>query len=116
MNADEGAPPGPPPPPLPFGTGVPTGYQPPQATNTNAIVAICCAAGAWLVCPVIPAIVAIVFARKAEEEIAAGGGVERGQDLARIARILAWVHLAFIAVGVAVVALLIGLSLAAGSN
>ena len=79
MTADEGAPPGPPPPPLPFGTGIPTGYQPPQATNTNAIVAICSAAGAWLVCPVIPAIVAIVFARKPRRRsppVGASNGVE----------------------------------------
>jgi len=116
VNGNDNAPPGPPPPPIPTGAGMPVGYPTPlPATNGTAIASLCCAVGAWLICPIIPAIVALVLANKAEAEIATAGGFQRGQDLTRIARILAWIHLALAGVAL-VIAVLFGIAVVMSNN
>lgn len=63
-------------------------------TDQNAIIALVCAFLAWAICPIVLAIVALVFARKAESSIAASGGMKTGDGLAKAARIISWIHLA----------------------
>lgn len=74
----------------------PAAFTAPQ-TSTSAIVALVLAVLGFAF-PVVPAIIALIFARNADEEIAAGAGRVTGAGLARVARITAWVSLAIYAV------------------
>lgn len=74
----------------------PAGFTTPQ-TSTSAIVALVLAMLAFAF-PVVPAVVALILARNADEEIAAGAGRVTGAGLARAARITAWVSIALYAV------------------
>ncbi|MBA2326619.1 MAG: DUF4190 domain-containing protein [Actinobacteria bacterium] len=106
-------PPQPPPPPLPPG-GPPPGWAPPPAgapgygsaaapqTDGTAIAALCCAIGAFVVCPLVPAIVALFLAHNSQQKIDASGGRLTGDGLNTAARIIAWVHLAIIVVLIAI--------------
>ena len=88
----------------------PAGWATPQ-TSTNAWVALGCAIGSWVLFPLVPAIVAVVLARNAEEEIALSGGRVTGQGLATAARITAWANIVFcglVILGALVVLLAIG--------
>lgn len=102
-------PPGPPPsgpPPFAGGPAGPSyGYVAPQ-NNGNAIAALCCAIGAWMVCPIVLAIIALVLAANAEREIALSRGAQAGEGLVQAARIVSWIHLclmSLIVVGVILV-------------
>lgn len=80
------------------------GYSQP-VTSSNAIVALVLSIVSWLVLPLVLAIVALVFARKAEREIAGsqlnGGqlnGSQRrigGENMVTAAKILAWINIGF---------------------
>jgi hypothetical protein len=75
------------------------------------VVAIILAVISWTVCPIIAAIVALVFASNAAKEIAASGGRIQGQGLVTAARVVSWVNIglsaAFIVVGVFLLVLLV---------
>ena len=62
------------------------------ATSANALVAFILAIASWIV-PVVFAIVALVFARKADREIAASQGRVGGEAFVTAAKILAWINL-----------------------
>jgi hypothetical protein len=64
------------------------------------------AIGSFLICPVIPAIIALVLARTAKRNIEASGGAKTGEGMVTAAQILAWINLVLVAVGV-VAALLV---------
>ena len=70
-------------------------YGPLPQTSNSAIVALVLAIGAWFVCPIIPAIVALVFANKADKEIAAGNGWVTGGGLVTASKIVAWINIGF---------------------
>lgn len=77
---------------------VPGYFQP--VTSGNAIVALVLSIVSWLVLPLVLAIVALVFARKAEREIAGSqlNGVQRrigGENMVTAAKILAWINIGF---------------------
>jgi hypothetical protein len=61
-------------------------------TSSAAIVALVAAILSWVFCPVIPAIVALVFCSSADREIAASGGAKTGDGLVKAARIIAWIN------------------------
>lgn len=61
-------------------------------TSANALVAFILAIASWII-PVIFAIVALVFARKADREIAASQGRLGGEAFVTAAKILAWINL-----------------------
>lgn len=63
-------------------------------TSTKAIVALVLSLVSWFVVPLIPAIVALVLARQATEEIAASNGMLTGSSLNSAARVLAWINIA----------------------
>jgi hypothetical protein len=88
---------------------VPTGQ-----TSSNAIVALILAVVSWAVCPIIPAIVALVLAASAAKEIAASGGRIQGQGLVTAARIVSWVNIGIWAAVLVIGAFFLMLALVAG--
>ncbi len=90
-------------PPPPVGGYAPApGYGVPQTpqpqTNNNAIIALVLAIVSWAVCPIIAAIVALVFASKASKEIEQSGGWQTGGGFVTAAKIIAWINIAFMIV------------------
>ena len=84
----------------------PPGYLPEPAphglprTSSNAVVAVVLAICSFLICPVVPAIVALFLASAAGREIAASGGWVTGEGLVRGARIASWINIAlWVAIG-----------------
>lgn len=76
-------------------------YQPPPApayapappTSSNAIIAFVLSIVSWAICPIIPAIVALVLAASAQKEITAGQGRVQGQGLVTAAKIISWINI-----------------------
>lgn len=106
----------------PSASGTPEGHEPEPAsaevvpvapvaqpatlptTSSNAVIALVLAIASWLVCPLALAIVALVFANKADHEVAASGGRITAGGLGTAAKIVAWVNIGVsIAVGVILV-------------
>lgn len=88
--------------------GPPPSYSP-QETSSQAIVALVLAIASFVILPVLPAIVALVLARRARTEIGQSGGRLNGLGLAHAAAIVSWINLA---VAVLVIVGLIGLVVA----
>jgi hypothetical protein len=103
-----GTPPGGPPP----APGYPYGYQPPQAygygqqTEGMAVGALISAIAAFVVCPVIPAIVALILAANARKKIVQSGGRLGGDGLVTAATIIAWVNIALGVIGIVAIILI----------
>jgi hypothetical protein len=108
--------------------GVPAqpGYQAPYAayppqpavqTSNNAVVGLILAVVSWVVCPLIAAIVALIFANLASKEIEASGGRVEGQGLVTATRWVAWINIGVVAAAIVIsifIALLI--AIATGMN
>jgi hypothetical protein len=114
--------PPPPPPQPPAPGGPPPGWEPPPAgtpgygysapqTDGTAVAALACAIGAFIVCPVIPAIVALVLAHGSQQKINASGGRLTGDGLNTAARIVSWIHLGLV---VLVIAIIVVVAIAGG--
>ena len=93
-------PPGSQPPPPPGGQPPPPGYgygQPQQPqTSSDAIVALVLAILSWAVCPLLMAIVALVFAGKASKAIAASNGSLAGAGMVTASKIIAWINIVIV--------------------
>jgi hypothetical protein len=87
------------PPPQPYGQG-PGHGGPPQQTSTRAIVALVLAIGSFVVFPLIPAIIALVLASGARDEIDASGGRVGGSGLVTAAKVVSWVNIGLTVGGV----------------
>lgn len=87
----------------------PPPYQPMPQTSNSAIVALVLSIVSWVVCPVIPAIVALVFASKADREIAVSNGWVTGGGLVTASKIVSWINIGLyaglIAIGLIIVIL-----------
>jgi hypothetical protein len=107
----------PPPPPPPQGYGQPYGYGGYAAPETEsmAIIALVLAIGSFVVCPVIPAIVALVLANNADASIQASGGRKTGEGLTKAARIVSWVNIGLFLAGLVLVILIAVLAAASNS-
>ncbi len=108
----------PPPPPAyggyaqqPYGYG---GYQQ-QETESSAVVALVLAIASFVVCPVIPAVVALVLANNADAAIQASGGRKTGEGLIKAARIVAWINIGLTVGVLAIVIIVAVIAAAAGS-
>ena len=101
-----------PPPGYPAG-----GYAPPAAaqTSSNAVIALVLAVASWAVCPLVAAVVALVFASNASKEIAASGGRVEGQGLVTAAKIVAWINIGLTAAALVVFVFVFVLLAVAGS-
>ena len=83
---------------------------PAQRTSSDALVAFVLSVVSWAVCPVIFAVVALIFAAKATKSIEASGGQVNGGGLNLAAKIISWVNIGFWA-AILVVGAFIGLVL-----
>lgn len=87
-----------PPPPPNFGPQY--GQNPPaRQTSSDAVVALVLSILSWVVCPVVLAIVALVFAGKAKSAIAASGGWLDGASMVTAAKVLAWLNIVLVILG-----------------
>ena len=68
----------------------------------------------FVVCPVLPAIVALVLASSADQEIRASGGRISGQGLSKAAKIISWINLGLSVLGVIGIFALAGLASTSG--
>jgi Domain of unknown function (DUF4190) len=76
------------------------GYPYVRQTEGTAIAALVLAIVSFVLCPVIPAIVALVLCSTATRNIQQSGGAKEGEGLVKAAQIIAWLNIAFAAVGV----------------
>jgi len=68
-------------------------YPAARQTSTSAIVGFVLSIASWVICPVIPAIVALVLANKAEREVAASGERLTDSGLVLPTKIIAWINI-----------------------
>jgi hypothetical protein len=89
------------PPPL-YGVALPSPLAPVRAagyaaplptTNTYAIVALVLAIMSFLLCPIVPAIFALVLAGTGKRQITASGGQQTGEGMVTAARVLSWLNI-----------------------
>ena len=85
----------------------PAGWAAPQ-TSTTAIVALVLAIVSWVFFPLVPAIVALVLARNAREEIAQSAGRVTGEGLVTAARVTALANVALWVVVLVILLFVIG--------
>lgn len=88
--------------------------QDPQ-TSSSAIVALVLAIASWVVCPLILAIIALVFASKADREIASAGGAMQGGGLSTAAKILSWINIGIYVAILVVMAIILIIVVIAGA-
>ena len=85
--------------------GQPVSYPaaaPAPTTSTNAIIALVLAVLSWALCPIIPAIIALVLASMADREIAQSGGRVDGGGLVTAAKIVSWINIGVWAAGIVI--------------
>ncbi len=78
-----------PPPPPAYGNP----QQPRPQSSSDAVVALVLAILSWVVCPVVMAIVALVFASKAKKVVEASNGWVEGSGMITAAKIIAWLNI-----------------------
>jgi len=78
-------------------------------------VALILAISAWIICPIVPAIVALVFASKASKEIKASGGAIQGAGLVTGANITAWINIGLYSLILVIFGLIFLIALVAGA-
>jgi hypothetical protein len=66
-----------------------------KSTSGDAIVAFILALVSWAVCPIIFAVVALIFAMKAERAISASPATVGGGGLNLAAKLIAWINIGF---------------------
>ncbi|ORM36896.1 hypothetical protein BFL43_05935 [Williamsia sp. 1135] len=86
--------------------GFPGVYGAPVSeTNSNAIIALVCGIGAFVICG-LGAIPAIIFGNRAIAEIDASGGRQDGRGMAQAGKIIGWVAVAMWVIGIVLFALI----------
>ena len=85
-------------------------------TNNNAIVAFVLAIVSWAICPIVAAIVALVFASKAKKEIDQSGGWQTGAGFVTAAKIIAWINIVFMIVAIIFYIILIAFVIGTSNN
>ena len=91
-----------PPPFAPQAPVPPPAYTPMPQTSNSAIIALVLSIVSWVVCPIIPAIIALVFANKADKEIVASNGWVTGGGLVTAAKIVSWINIGLYAALIAI--------------
>jgi hypothetical protein len=76
--------------PPPYGYG---GYGAPQ-TDGKAVGALVTAILAWVVCPVVLAIVSLILASQSSRDIARSGGRLEGAGFNTAAKVISWINIA----------------------
>jgi len=83
-------------------------------TNSNAIVAFVLSIVSWVICPIIAAIVALVFASKAKKEIEQSGGWQTGSGFVTAAKVISWINIAAMGLLIAFYVVFIAILIATG--
>ncbi len=110
-------PPGYGPPPSAYGTYPSYGYgAAPRRTDGTAITALILAIVSFVVCPVIPAVIALAMIPSSRRTIMASGGTVEGLGLLTAAKVIAWIHLGLVLVGVAFFVVAVAISAGTSSN
>lgn len=78
-----------------YGAGQYGGYPQPRETDQSAIWALVLSIVAWVFCPIIPAVIALVLAGNADRSIAESQGAKEGAGLVKAARIISWINIGF---------------------
>jgi hypothetical protein len=99
-----------PPPGQGWGAPPPYGYPPARSTEPMAIACLVLAIAAYVVCPVVLAVVALVLGRSASSKIAASGGWLEGESLVKVGSILAWINIGLAVFGFVAFVLLVAVS------
>jgi len=122
--AQPGVPPVPPFPPASPPAAPPTSAYPPPSTppgyaatpgqfpktSTYAVVSLVLAIGSFVLCPLILSIAALVVASSASKEIEASNGWITGDGMVKAAKIIAWINIAIVLVGIIGFILLFGVA------
>ncbi|NQU37005.1 MAG: DUF4190 domain-containing protein [Actinobacteria bacterium] len=83
-------------------------------TNTTAIIAFVLSIASWMICPIIAAIVALVFASKAKKEIEQSGGWQTGSGFVTAAKVISWINIVVMALFIAFYVVFIVILIATG--
>jgi hypothetical protein len=78
------------------GVGTAGGAVTARRTEGNAIASLILGIAAFVVCPLIPAILAVIFGNKAKQNIAADPNLE-GEGMAKAGVILGWINIGLVA-------------------
>jgi hypothetical protein len=81
-----------------------------RQTDGTAIAALVLAIASFVVCPLIPAIIALVLCSTATRNIQQSGGMKEGDGLVKAAQIIAWINIAFAIVGVVLLIIFIAVA------
>lgn len=81
----------------------------------SAVTALVLAIASFVVCPLIPAVIALFIASSAKKEIANSGGTVGGEGLVSAARVIAWINIG-ISVALIVLFVVIAIIAAVTSN
>lgn len=71
-----------------------------KKTEGTAIAALVLAIASFVVCPVIPSIVALILASSARKKIAESGGTLEGESLCTAATIISWINIGLAVLGI----------------
>ena len=88
----------------------PAAYLP---TSTNAIIALVLSIASWVICPIVPAVVALVLAQSASREIRRGAAT--GAGLVTASRVVSWLNIGLFGLLLVIFGLVLLVSLIAGS-
>jgi hypothetical protein len=86
-------------PQLPVMPLAPAGFGFRPQTEPSAILALVVAVLAWVACPILAAIAALMIAGGAKAKIDVAGGALTGLGLVSAARWIAWIHLCIVPIG-----------------
>ena len=90
----------------------------PRRTEGNAIAALVLSICSFIVCPLIPAVVALFLASAAKRNIDASNGALDGESLVSAAKIISWINIGLCLVGIvlAVVLIIVGVATSDSSS
>lgn len=83
-------------------------------TSGSAIAAFVLSIASWVVCPIIPAIIALVFAAKADRDVRNSAGMVTSSGLSTAAKIISWINIGVGAAGIFVGMFILLLALLSG--
>jgi hypothetical protein len=81
-----------------------------RQTEGLAIAVLVLAVVSFVVCPVVPAIVALAMAPSAKRNIAQSGGLKDGEGLVTAGQIVAWINIGFAALGLIALIILVAVA------
>ncbi len=83
------------------------GYPVQTQTDSKAIIGLVLAITSWIICPLLPAVAALIVAGQSSRAIDESDGRLEGRSMNTATKVIAWLNIALWAVGILVVVLLI---------